>query len=235
MEDFLLTKDENVTMAKKSYETFYNLIEINFYSKFLKDVFLRENFWWESVAPELDSWVAFYLKHGTFPGSQKLISIPKVSLPFFLKTDMPISPVDLYRKFAGTDAKGLVSIHALAAINIHFGGNKYISQSALSEYLKNLTYQALSQENDKIFMSFDDIGLLLNDFLEQFVLKENAEIEKASAISKEIKNQLNTNFQLNLSPEMKIQKGEEEKNLKMSLNQLIFQLLKKRRNRRNLS
>ena len=224
MEDFLLTKDENVTMAKKSYETFYNLIEINFYSKFLKDVFLRENFWWESVAPELDSWVAFYLKHGTFPGSQKLISIPKVSLPFFLKTDMPISPVDLYRKFAGTDAKGLVSIHALAALNIHFGGNKYISQSALSEYLKNLTYQALSQENDKIFMSFDDIGLLLNDFLEQFVLKENAEIEKASAISKEIKNQLNTNFQLNLSPEIKIQKGEEEKNLKMSLNQLIFQL-----------
>ena len=224
MEDFLLTKDEDVTMAKKSYETFYNLIEINFYSKFLKDVFSRENFWWESVAPELDSSVAFYLKHGTFPGSQKLISIPKVSLPFFLKTDMPISPVDLYKTFTGIDAKGLVSIHALAALNIQFGGNKYISQSALSEYLKNLTYQALSQENDKIFMSFDDIGLLVNDLLEQFVLKENAEIEKASGISKEIKNQLKTNFQLNLSPEMKIQKGEEEKNLKMSLNQLIFQL-----------
>ena len=45
---------------------------------------------------------------------------------------MPISPVDLYRKFAGTDAKGLVSIHALAALNIHFGENKYTSQSALS-------------------------------------------------------------------------------------------------------
>ena len=126
---------------------------------------------------------------------------------------MPISPVDLYRKFAGADAKGLVSIHALAALNIHFGGNKYISQSALSEYLKNLTYQALSQENDEIFMSFDNIGLLVNDLLEQFILKENAEIEKASAISKEIKNQLKTNFQLNLSPEMKIQKGEEEEEI----------------------
>ena len=138
--------------------------------------FLRENFWWEVVVPELDSWVAFYFKHGRFPGLQKLISITKISLPFFLKTDMPISPVNLYKKFARTDAKGLVSIHALAALNIHFWGNKYISQSALSEYLKKLTCQALSQENDKIFMSFDDTGLLVNDLLEQFALKENAEI-----------------------------------------------------------
>ena len=70
---------------------------------------------------------------------------------------MPISPVDLYKKFAGTDAEALVSIHALAALNIHFGGNKYISQGVLGEYLKNLTYQVLSQENDKIFMSFSEI------------------------------------------------------------------------------
>ena len=153
----------------------------------IKDDFLKENFWWEDIVPELDSWILFYFKPGRFPGSQKLISIPKVRLPFFLKTDMPISPVDLYRKFARTDAKGLVSTHALAALNIHFGGNKYISQNALSKYLKNLTYQALSQENDK-FMSFDNIGLLVNDLLEQFVLKENAEIEKASAINKGIKN-----------------------------------------------
>ena len=71
----------------------------------------------------------------------------------------------------------------------------------------------MSQENDKIFMSFDDIGLLVNDLLEQFVLKENAEIEKASAISEKIKNQLKTYFELNLSPEMKNQKGEEEEKI----------------------
>ena len=101
---------------------------------------------------------------------------------------MPISLVDLYRKSAGADVKALVSVHDLAALNIHFGGNKYISQSALSEFLKLLTYQALNQKNNKIFMSFDDIGLSINDLLEQFVCKENVEIEKASAISKEIKN-----------------------------------------------
>ena len=123
---------------------------------------------------------------------------------------MPISPVDLYKKFAGTDAKALVSIHALAALNINFGRNKCTSQAALPEYLNNLTYQALSQENDKIFMSFSELGLLVNDLLEQFVLKENAQIVKSSAISEEIRKQLKTDFKLNLSRELKIQRGEEE-------------------------
>ena len=126
---------------------------------------------------------------------------------------MPISPVDLYNKFAGRGAKGLVSIYALAALNIHFGGNKYISQVAIGEYLQNLTYQALSQENDEIFMPFNNIGLLVNDLLEQFLIKENEKITKASAISKEIRNKLETDFEINLSPEMKIQIGEEEEEI----------------------
>ena len=92
-------------------------------------------------------------------------------LPFFLRIDMPISPVDLYKKSTGTDAKALVSIHALATLNIHFGRNKYIPQGVLGEYLTNLTYQALSHENDKILMSFSEIGLLVNDLLEQFIFK----------------------------------------------------------------
>ena len=137
---------------------------------------------------------------------------------------MPISPVDCYKKFAGTDAKGLVSNHVLAALYIHLERNKYISQSALNGYLKSLTCQALSQENDKVFMSFDDIGLLVNNLLEQFVYKKKAEIKKASAISKEIKNQLKTGFQLNLLPEMKIKKEKRKKKLKLNLNQLSFQL-----------
>ena len=110
----------------------------------LKEDFLSKNFWGENVVVQLDLWLAFYYKFGRVLGSQKLTLIPKVNLPVFLKIDMPISPLDLYNKFAGTDAKGLVSIHALAALNIHFGGNKYISQAAIGEYLQNLIYQALS-------------------------------------------------------------------------------------------
>ena len=40
-------------------------------------------------------------------------------------------------------------------------------------------------------------------------LKET-QIEKSSAISEEIRNQLKTDFKLNLSPEIKIQRGQEE-------------------------
>ena len=160
----------------------------------------------ENVVSKLDCWSAFYFQHGRFPGSQKLIWIPQVKLPFFFKTDMSISPVDLYKKFA----KALVSVHTLAALNIYFGGNWNSSEAALSEYLQNLTYQALIQENDKIFMSFSEIGLFVNDLLEQFVLKENTQIEKSSAISKEIRKQLKADFSLNLSPEIKIQRREKE-------------------------
>ena len=53
-------------------------------------------------------------------------------------------------------------------------------------------------------MSFSEIGLLVNYLLEQFVFKENTQIEKLSTISEEIRKQLKTDFKLDLSPEMKI-------------------------------
>ena len=62
-------------------------------------------------------------------------------------------------------------------------------------------------------MSFDNIGLLVNDLLEQFVHKENNETDKASVMSEKINNKLKTNFQSILSAEMKIQKWEEDKEI----------------------
>ena len=52
----------------------------------INDDFLRENFWWEDSFSQLDTWIAFYFKFSKFLGSQKLVSIPKVNLPYFLKT-----------------------------------------------------------------------------------------------------------------------------------------------------
>ena len=43
--------------------------------------------------------------------------------------NMPLSHIDLYDKFKRTDGKGLLSIQALAALNIHLGGNKIISKN----------------------------------------------------------------------------------------------------------
>ena len=115
----------------------------------------------------------------------------------------------LFKNFAGTDAKALVSIQGLAALNIHFGGNKFTSQQAMYEYLENLTFQALSQENDKVYMSFSEVGLLVNDLLECLVKKEHEQIEKSSILGGKLRKKLETDFKAELSPELKIQKGEE--------------------------
>ena len=42
--------------------------------------------------------IAFFFKHGRFPGSQKLITLPQIKIPSFLRTDIPISPIDLFKK-----------------------------------------------------------------------------------------------------------------------------------------
>ena len=59
-----------------------------------------------------------------------------------------MSSIDLYQKSKRTYAKRLVSIQALTAL---------ISKNALTEFLHNLTFQALSKENDDIYLSFDNI------------------------------------------------------------------------------
>ena len=63
-EGFLLNTVENITIAKKFYEAFYNVVARNFYSIMnklpvderdkIKDDFLRENFWAENIVTELD-------------------------------------------------------------------------------------------------------------------------------------------------------------------------------------
>ena len=93
-EDFLLTTVKNVTLAKKSYETFYNVIERILYSTMskisndereqLQEDFLSKNVWGKNVVVQLDSWLAFYYKYGRFPGLQKHFSIPQVNKPIFL-------------------------------------------------------------------------------------------------------------------------------------------------------
>ena len=92
---------------------------------------------------------------GGFPGSQKLIILPQADIPDFVKTETPLSPIDLYKKFKATDAKALASSQAIAALNIHLGGDRDLSKKSLTEFLHNFTLEALSKENDDILLSFE--------------------------------------------------------------------------------
>ena len=69
-EELLLMTAENTTMAKKAYETFYNIASTNFnltinkisvdQQNQIKEDLLSKNFWWEHALTNLDSWIAFY-------------------------------------------------------------------------------------------------------------------------------------------------------------------------------
>ena len=114
---------------------------------------------------------------------------------------------DLYKKFAGTDVKGLVSLHALAALNIYFDGSRIASQTSFGELLKNLTYQALSQENDDIFLSFEEGTNLVHSIVNAFAEMENREFEIASQVSEQISDKLDTQFEVVETPAMQTQLG----------------------------
>ena len=94
----------------------------------------------------------FYHVLGRFPGKLDLIIIPKPDTPAFIKTDEIISSNQLYKKFRGTDAKGLISVQVLAALNIHLGGDIELSRKTMTEFLHNMSMQALNRQNNNIFL-----------------------------------------------------------------------------------
>ena len=82
--------------------------------KKIKEDLIIKNFWWKDCLTNLDSWIAFYYQYGRFAGSENFTNVPQVNTPIFLKTETILLPPDLCKKFARTDTKGLVSLHALA-------------------------------------------------------------------------------------------------------------------------
>ena len=54
-----------------------------------------------------------------------------------------------------------MSIQALAALNIYLGGDREISRQALTEFLHNISHQALKKDNDNIFIQFHKMAELI--------------------------------------------------------------------------
>ena len=143
----------------------------------------------------------------------EFVNVPYHKKLYFLKTETQLSPSNLYSKFSATTAKGLVSFHALCALNIYLGGSKDISKLAYGEFLKNLTYQALSEENDEIFLSFDQAISLAHSIINTLVDITREENKSISEISEQINEKLDTNFEAVESPAMEIQLGVEPEQL----------------------
>ena len=113
----------------------------------------------------------------------EFVNVPCHKTPYFLKTETQLSPSNRYSKFSATTAKGLVSFHALCALNIYLGGSKDISKLAYGEFFCNLTYQALSEENDEIFLSFNQAVNLAHSIVNTLVDITREENRSISEIS----------------------------------------------------
>ena len=105
----------------------------------------------------------------------------------FIKTETLLQPVDLYKKFKAADAKALASVQAIDALNIHLEGDRDISKKALTEFLRNLTFQALSKENDDILLSFEHVGNLFLDILESLAKIDQQLVNDSKILSENLK------------------------------------------------
>ena len=198
---------DNITIAKKIYKTVFDTIANNFNllipdlsAEKIQDIsehFYFKKYSYSDSVTDLNDWVSFYYSYGKFPGSsQELIAIPYVANPFFIRTDEHLSPAVLHQKFYNSDLLGLSSFQALCALNIYLGGSKEVSGLAYSEFLKNMTYQALTQENDRIQLNFNacfELGQSIVKALNEIVKKEQ---DLAFAVEEKVNNALETNFKI---------------------------------------
>ena len=76
------------------------------------------------------------------------------NMPLFVNSRDWISPRSLYETYVGRDMQGLTSVQFLAAFNKFLGGDKEISRNAMSEFFHNLSWQALTNDNDSIKIEF---------------------------------------------------------------------------------
>ena len=83
------------------------------------------------------------------------------NMPLFVNSRDWISPRSLYETYVGRDIQGLTSVQFLAAFNKFLSGDKEISRNAMSEFFHNLSWQALTNENDSIKIEFTAITELV--------------------------------------------------------------------------
>ena len=114
----------------------------------------------------------FFYETGRFPGRNTLIHVPMANMPIFVQSRDWISPRALYETYVGRDMQGLVSVQFLAAFNRFLGEDKEISRNAMSEFFHNLSWQALTNDNDSIKVEFSAIAELVKS-INHLIQKKN--------------------------------------------------------------
>ena len=103
----------------------------------------------------------FFYDTGRFPGRYELIHLPTPIMLSFIRSNDRISPRSLYETYVGRDMQGVTSVQFLAAFNSFLGGNVELSRNAMNEFFHNLSWQALTNDNDSVKIKFETLLNLL--------------------------------------------------------------------------
>ena len=161
---------KNLNYWKQIYENVFDDIVYFFHRKLKEtpDIFVKkmeedlaqEIFYQKKIKEQENStevfknFNQFFFKTGRFPGSNNLAVIPSGIIPAFVKTKDVISPSDLYETFKDSNAYGLVLTQFLAALNIYFNSDKLLLKNVMTEFLHNLSLQALNRDDDRVQLKF---------------------------------------------------------------------------------
>ena len=221
---------ESITICKQTYLNFYNQI-LQYLTNMMSNLpvderneidrdLQRHNYFINldktndfSDHNNIDTFCDFFQQHGRFPGSKDLIVVLKPEIPYFIKTNKEISTNQLYEKFSSTDTQiqMLVSIQALAALNMHYGGSAKISRQALTEFLHNMSHQALNKDNYNIFIQFYRTVELITELIFVLLDRNNKSPIIASVINDNINNEINEyRFTFDIPTEIGIQNDMED-------------------------
>ena len=117
----------------------------------------------------------------------------------------------MYENFSSINARGLVSIQVLATLNIYYGGSTEISRQALSEFLHNMSHQALNKDNCNVFMQFDRMTELTDELIFVLLDRNIRSLNIANVINNNINNEINDcQFTFDVPTETEIQKDMKE-------------------------
>ena len=172
----------------------------------IEDDFRREKFD-VSKSTNLDNWVAFYYKHGRFPGNSELTILPQSQIPKLIDPlSVEVSPIELYNKFKSGDAKALVSFQAVLALFLYHGGERIVAKRAIDEWKSNFMFQSLSKESDRHTMSFEKLGQVVYYFLRAFLTPEGefeqSEQNKLELLETVIDSSASADFSIEEAPEI---------------------------------
>ena len=203
---------ENLTICKSLYANFYYQIASNLsdalrnlppneLDKIDKDLRLNDFFIdsdnGNNQEEIMSAYSYFYHVLGRFSGKLDLIIIPKPDTPAFIKTDKIISANQLYEKFRCTDGKGLVSVQVLAGLNIHLGGAIELSRKTMTEFLHNMSMQALNRENDNILLDFENVTNLVTSIIVLLKQQNKKSIQINDSNKVEVDKEISSNYQFN--------------------------------------